>query len=74
VKRLFPGGVTKIVLSTDMVASQIVANRHRYQFAITPGPYVLGARYAKGGTAEPWVPTVIHASKVTRQNIPNQCR
>ena len=68
------GGITKLVLPTEQVASSPVAAHHRYRFVLTPGAYVLRAKYS-GITSnmEPWVSVTAVAGRLTRQDIPNEC-
>jgi len=68
------GGVTKDVLPTDRAASQSVAKHHRYRFTLAPGLYVVTAHYASGDNVDPWTPMIIRGRKVTKQNIPNECK
>lgn len=68
-------GITKVVLPTDRVASTSVSTHHRYRFDLPPGDYVLRAKYS-GITSniEPWVRVNVAAGRVTRRDIPNECK
>lgn len=66
------GGVTRVVLPTDKVASRTLVRHQGYWFALPPGPYVVLARYAGlagSGGIEPWVQVVVRVGKVTKQSI-----
>jgi len=64
-----PGASGRTVLPTVKVTSQTVLKHREFRFALPPGPYVLAVAPLKDGYSFAWVPVVIRAGRVTRQDV-----
>jgi hypothetical protein len=66
-------GEEQLVLPTDVVARQHVAQNQRYQFELSPGRYVLAATYDVGNMRS-FIDVNVRAGERMHINLPNLCK
>lgn len=75
VERLRPirPGEQQVVLPTDVIARQHVAQNQQYRFELSPGRYVLAATYDNGG-GRTFIDVNVRAGVRMHTNLPSFCK
>jgi len=66
-------GTYRLQLPVSVAARQHVGQNQRFQFDLTPGRYVLVARYDRGN-AMSFLDVSITAGRLLHEDLPNQCK
>jgi hypothetical protein len=67
-------GEQQVVLPSDVIARQHVAENQRYRFVLPPGRYVLAATYDVSGDGRTFVDLNVPTGARMQTNLPNHCK